>query len=77
MGNPEQADESFLPQWHYLAEPGWAVIKGNDAKAMMEAQQRIADSMPNAQTIDIRADAPHLAMRKLVQQALDAERAAK
>jgi hypothetical protein len=41
---------------------------------VMEAQQRIADTMPKARTIDIRSDAPHLAMRKLVQQFLDAER---
>jgi hypothetical protein len=40
---------------------------------VMEAQQRIAKTMPNARTIDIRSDAPHLAMRKLVEQALDAE----
>lgn len=42
---------------------------------VMEAQQRIADTMPDAPTVDIRADAPHLAMRKLVQQFLDAESA--
>jgi hypothetical protein len=33
--------------------------------------------MPHALTIDIRSDAPHLAMRKLVQQAFEAERAGK
>jgi vanillate O-demethylase monooxygenase subunit len=41
---------------------------------VMEAQQRIADAMPDAPTVDIRSDAPHLAMRKLVQQFMDAER---
>jgi Arc/MetJ family transcription regulator len=40
----------------------------------MEAQQRVAETMPRAATIDIRSDAPHLAMRKLVRQALEAER---
>jgi vanillate O-demethylase monooxygenase subunit len=34
MGDPAKVDEALLPQWHYLAEPGWAVIKGNDAKPM-------------------------------------------
>jgi phenylpropionate dioxygenase-like ring-hydroxylating dioxygenase large terminal subunit len=41
---------------------------------IMEAQQRVAETMPQAATINIRSDAPHLAMRKLVQQALEAER---
>ena len=44
---------------------------------VMEAQQRVAENMPNAHTVDIRSDAPHLAMRKLVQQALEAESAGK
>ncbi len=30
-GDPAKADETLLPRWHYLTEPGWSVIKGNDA----------------------------------------------
>jgi phenylpropionate dioxygenase-like ring-hydroxylating dioxygenase large terminal subunit len=44
--------------------------------AVMEAQQRIAAALPDAPTIDINIDAPPLAMRRLVQQTLAAERAA-
>src|SRR5215469_4937089 len=32
MGDASVANEALLPKWHYLAEPGWSVIKGNDAK---------------------------------------------
>jgi phenylpropionate dioxygenase-like ring-hydroxylating dioxygenase large terminal subunit len=81
---PETANTSFL---FYAQIRNWGVedIAFTDRFArdsrgifdedivVMEAQQRIANSMPNARTIDIRSDAPHLAMRKLVQQALDAE----
>jgi hypothetical protein len=34
--------------------------------AVMEAQQRVNDAMPDAPTIDINVDGPHLAMRQLI-----------
>jgi phenylpropionate dioxygenase-like ring-hydroxylating dioxygenase large terminal subunit len=34
--------------------------------AVMEAQQRVNDAMPDAPTIDINVDGPHLAMRALI-----------
>jgi vanillate O-demethylase monooxygenase subunit len=44
--------------------------------AVMEAQQRVADAMPDAPTIDVNVDAPPLAMRRLVKDLLAAEAAA-
>jgi len=34
MGDAAAADPALLPDWHYLTEPGWSVIKGNDAAPM-------------------------------------------
>ncbi len=34
MGDPAKLDETLLPRWHYIEEPGWAVILGNDEKPM-------------------------------------------
>jgi len=81
---PETASSSFL---FYAQIRNWGVDDvaftqrfARDSRGIfdedvvvMEAQQRIADTMPEAPTIDIRSDAPHLAMRKLVRQTLEAE----
>ena len=29
MGDPERADESLLPEWQVMDDPGWAVVKGD------------------------------------------------
>jgi len=42
---------------------------------IMEAQQRMISAMPRAPMIDLRSDAPHLAMRKLVGELIEAEQA--
>ena len=36
----------------------------------MEAQQRVRLARPDAPTIDIHGDAPHLAMRRLVERVM-------
>ena len=43
--------------------------------AVMEAQQRMRLARPDAPTIDIHADAPHLAMRRLVEKLIREEQA--
>ena len=42
----------------------------------MEAQQRVMERHPDAPTIDINVDAPHLAMRQLMRRLIDEEQAA-
>jgi vanillate O-demethylase monooxygenase subunit len=32
IGDAAKADESDLPDWHYIDDPAWAAIAGNDAK---------------------------------------------
>ncbi|HUB94274.1 MAG TPA: aromatic ring-hydroxylating dioxygenase subunit alpha [Stellaceae bacterium] len=41
--------------------------------AVMEAQQRVNDAMPDAPTVDVNVDAPPLAMRRLLNDLLAAE----
>jgi vanillate monooxygenase len=43
--------------------------------AVMEAQQRVNDAMPEAATIDVNVDAPPLAMRRLLAERIAAEAA--
>jgi phenylpropionate dioxygenase-like ring-hydroxylating dioxygenase large terminal subunit len=33
-GDTARVDESLLPHWQWLEEPGWAVARGNDAKPL-------------------------------------------
>ncbi len=42
----------------------------------MEWQQRVMESHPDAPTIDINVDAPHLAMQQLVRRLIEEEQAA-
>ncbi len=46
-----------------------------DDVGALEAQQRVMEHHPDAPTIDIKADAPHLAMRQLIGRLIDEERA--
>lgn len=32
IGDAAKADETHLPDWHYIDDPAWAAIAGNDAK---------------------------------------------
>jgi vanillate O-demethylase monooxygenase subunit len=32
IGDAAKADESHLPDWHYIDDPAWAAIAGNDSK---------------------------------------------
>jgi phenylpropionate dioxygenase-like ring-hydroxylating dioxygenase large terminal subunit len=34
MGDPARRDESLLPKWHWLEQPGWAVARGNDSRPL-------------------------------------------
>ena len=47
MGDPARADESLIPDWHWVGDDGWRTVKGNGGKPLPVAcnYQFVSDNL--------------------------------
>lgn len=47
MGDPSRADESLIPDWHWVGDEGWRTVKGNGGSPMPVAcaYQLVSDNL--------------------------------